>query len=231
MSDFVGDICTENFFILLSQKFQAGSVIRLFIADNSYELASHMKYNYSMLPSIKGMGDDANIHKLVYARFGKSLERIATALTDLYNPLHNTDVEEHEENSGEDTHNYGGSDVTTLTRSHQTTDYSQTSNSALTSGSTYDDTNEANMKPISKTTHEFVTNTEVDATGETGIDYGKSLTMGYGREVTKTKKGNIGVMPTQQLMELEYYDRFRLILFEAIVRACTTTISSGVWEE
>ena len=105
------------------------------------------------------------------------------------------------------------------------------SNSALTSGSTYDDTVEAHMKPISKTEHEFKTEQTSDNDAVATTEYGKNLEMEYGREITKTKAGNIGVMPTQNLLELEYYTRLRMTLFDAVVRACCNTLGCGVWED
>ena len=113
---------------------------------------------------------------------------------------------------------------------HQTSNYHTSKNDSLTSGSTYDDTAVANMKPISKTEHEMESHQGVSGDSSSHLDYGKTLTMDYGKSIEHTKQGNIGVMPTQQLLQLEYYSRMRMTLFEAVVRACTNALGSGVWE-
>ena len=227
----LSEICDKQFFTHLSGMYQPGDIIAGFLDTYSDELAVHFLVNYSKMPIMEGLVGRSDQYKLVYARFGKSLLELAKTLYQEYNPLHNVDVTEVESNEGSDTHTYSGTDTTTLVRQHTGTEYEQTENSALTSGSTYDNTNVADMKPISKTTHEFTTEQGTDSTGESTVEYGKELEMEYGRETTKTRKGNVGVMPTQDLLTLEYYTRMRITLFSAVVRACCETLASGVWED
>lgn len=226
----MSDVCNEAFFIALNQAFPPGSAISAFLTEYYKELAVHFIVNYSKLPVLEYLPEEG-LANIVAARYGHSLERIGLALYQSYNPLHNTDVEEIETNDGSDSHHYTGTDTNRVQRNHTKTDYNQLTNSALTSGSTYDDTAEDHMKPISKTEHEFHTEQTSDNDGVATTEYGKNLEMEYGREVTKTKAGNIGVMPTQNLLELEYYTRLRMTLFDAVVRACCNTLGCGVWED
>lgn len=226
----LGDYCNEQFFNQLASQFDSESTVGNFIADNAQHLAYHMQAFFKTLPIIFEYGEyEAPI--LVYSRFSTSLERIAIALTRQYNPLHNVDVTETETNSGTDTHTYSGTDTNSVTNVATRTNYEQLTNSSLTSGSTFDDTVEANMKPISKTEHKFKTQQDATTNGTATTQFGKGLTMGYGRSVETTKQGNIGVMPTQNLLQLEYNTRFRMTLFDAVVRAVVTTLSCGVWED
>lgn len=226
----MSDVCDEAFFIALNQAFPPGSAISGFLTEYYKELAVHFIVNYSKLPVLEYLPEEG-LANIVAARYGHSLERIGLALYQEYNPLHNTDVEERETNDGSDNHHYTGTDTNRVQRNHTKTNYDQLTNSALTSGSTYDDTAEDHMKPISKTEHEFLTEQTSDNDGVATTEYGKNLEMEYGREVTKTKAGNIGVMPTQNLLELEYYTRLRMTLFDAVVRACCNTLGCGVWED
>lgn len=226
---YLSDLCDGTFFSDFAMHFDPDSIMRGFLNLHYDELALHMLVNYFNLPALKSIPDSPTAY--VYARFGHSLERIAKALYDNYNPLHNTDVTETEKNSGKDNHEYGGSDNHEILTAHQEGTYAQTENLAITSGSTYDNTAVNDMKPISKTEHQFSTENTSEGNSESTIEYGKTLEMQYGRVIEKSKQGNIGVMPTQNLMQLEFYARFRLTLFDAIVRACVTTLSSGVWEE
>lgn len=226
----MSDVCDEAFFNALNQAFPPGSAISAFLTEYYKELAVHFIVNYSKLPVLEYLPDEG-LADIVAARYGRSLERIGLALYQNYNPLYNTDVEEKETNEGSDNHHYTGTDTNRLQRNHTKSNYEQTDNSALTSGSTYDDTVETNMKPISKTEHKFKTEQITDNDGVATIEYGKNLEMDYGRKVTKTKAGNIGVMPTQNLLELEYHTRLRMTLFDAVVRACCNTLGCGVWSE
>ena len=226
----MSDVCNEAFFIALNQAFPPGSAIAAFLTEYYKELAVHFIVNYSKLPVLEYLPEEG-LANIVAARYGHSLERIGLALYQSYNPLHNTDVEEKETNDGSDNHYYTGTDTNRVQRNHTKVDYNQLTNSALTSGSTYDDTDEDHMKPLSKTEHEFHTDQTTDNDGVATTEYGKNLEMEYGREVTKTKAGNIGVMPTQNLLELEYYTRLRMTLFDAVVRACCNTLGCGVWED
>lgn len=226
----LSDVCDYQFFVSMSAAFPPPSAISSFLTEHADELASYCLVNYSKLPVLDNLPDD-DLYLLVVARYGYSLERIGLAITQIYNPLHNVDVTETETNSGTDTHTYGGTDTSTVTRTSQGVHYEQLMNESLTSGSTFDDTAVANMKPISKTNHDFETQQDTNSLGLSDIEYGKTLDMDYGRQIDKTKKGNIGVMPTQHLIELEYNLRMRLTLFDAIVRACTNTLGSGVWED
>lgn len=224
----MSDVCTQEFFESLAMRFDPDAKCRTFLTNNASSLAIHMQINYNKLPVMNGL-PSSGLDAYVFSRYGFNLERIAEALFQLYNPLHNTDVEEKETNDGSDNHHYTGADTSRVQRAHSETEYEQTTNSALTSGSTYDDTVVDNMKPISKTEHEFKTKQTTDNDGVSTLEFGKNLEMEYGREITKTKKGNIGVMPTQNLLQLEYYTRMRMTLFEAIVRACCNTFGCGVW--
>lgn len=226
----MSDVCDEAFFTALTQAFPPGSAIAGFLTEYYKELAVHFIVNYSKLPVLDYLPEEG-LADIVAARYGHSLERIGLALYQSYNPLHNTDVEEKETNEGSDNHHYTGTDTNRLQRNHTKTEYAQISNSSLTSGSTYDDTIVDNMKPISKTEHEFETEQTTDNDGVATTEYGKSLEMEYGREVTRTKAGNIGVMATQTLLEMEYYTRLRMTLFDAVVRACCNTLGCGVWED
>lgn len=229
----LSDICDATFFNNMSGMFTLSSPISGFLADYSDELALHMKVYFNKLPVMEDLPKiyGTQLYKLVVARYGKSLERIAVALNQVYNPLHNYDMHEDVTNDGEDNHEYGGSDTTDVTNAEQHTDYTSTVNSSLTSGSTYDDTTVANMKPISKTEHQLNTDTDVKGSSSSEIGYGKTLKMEYGRTIATDRSGNIGTMPTQKLLEMEYYTRMRLTLFDAVVRACCNSLGSGVWSD
>lgn len=229
----LSDICNAAFFNNMSVMFDLSSPISGFLADYADELALHMKVYFNKLPVMEDLPKiyGTKLYKLVVARYGKSLERIAVALNQVYNPLHNYDMHEDVTNDGEDNHEYGGSDTTDVTNAEQHTDYSTTVNSSLTSGSTYDNTIVDDMKPISKTEHELTTDTDVTGSSSSEIGYGKTLKMEYGRTIATDRKGNIGTTPTQKLLEMEYYTRMRLTLFDAVVRACCNSLGCGVWSD
>lgn len=229
----LSDICDATFFSNMSAMFTLSSPIASFLAEYANELALHMKVYFNKLPVMEDLPKiyGTQLYKLVVARYGKSLERIAVALNQVYNPLHNYDMHEDVENSGEDNHTYGGTDTTDITNAEQHTDYSSTVNSSLTSGSTYDNTNVDEMKPISKTEHELTTDTDVTSSSSSEIGYGKTLQMEYGRTIATDRSGNIGTTPTQKLLEMEYYTRIRLTLFDAVVRACCNSLGCGVWSD
>lgn len=228
----LSEFCNEAFFITLLQYIDSETQpnIYTFIENEADSLGAFMEAEYRSLPIIYDYSK-VEAAKLLVSRYSNSLERIAIALTRVYNPLHNVDVTENETNSGTDTHTYGGTDTNTITRASQGTHYEQLQNSSLTSGSTFDDTVEDNMKPISKTEHNFETQQNVNGSSSSELEYGKTLDMDYGREVEKTRKGNIGVMPTQNLLQLEYYTRIRMTLFDAVIRATVNTLGSGVWSD
>lgn len=229
----LSDICDATFFNNMSAMFTVSSPISGFLAEYANELALHMKVYFNKLPVMEDLPKiyGAELYKLVVARYGVSLERIAVALNQEYNPLHNYDMHEDVENTGEDNHTYSGEDTTNVTDAQQHTDYSTTVNSSLTSGSTYDNTVVNDMKPISKTEHELTTETDVNGSSSSEIEYGKKLRMEYGRTIATDRKGNIGTMPTQKLLEMEYYARIRLTLFDAVVRACCNSLGCGVWSD
>ena len=229
----LSDICDATFFNNMSAMFTLSSPIASFLAEYANELALHMKVYFNKLPVMEDLPKiyGTQLYKLVVARYGKSLERIAVALNQVYNPLHNYDMNENVVNAGGDGHIYGGIDSTNVTQAQQHTDYTSTVNSSLTSGSTYDNTNVAEMKPISKTQHELNTDTDVNGSSSTIIGYGKTLTMNYGRIIATDRSGNIGTTATQKLLEMEYYTRMRLTLFDAVVRACCNSLGCGVWSD
>lgn len=225
----LSEVCNTEFFEHLAMTFDPDSICRTFLNENAIDLANYMDMEYYYIQAMSRLPEDP--YKVVGSRYSHSLERIAIALNKIYNPLHNVDVTETEDTSGADTHTYSGEDTNTVTNARTDTNYEQQTNSSLTSGSTFDDTAEANMKPISKTEHEFSTKQDSTTNGTTTMEFGKKLTMGYGRGVEKTRQGNIGVMPTQNLLQLEYNTRLRMTLFDAIIRACVSTLGSGVWED
>lgn len=229
----LSDICTSTFFTNMSGMFTPDTPIAGFLSAYADELALNMSVNYSKLPALDGYDPriNNNLYKLVVARYGRALERIALAMNQIYNPLHNYDMHEEVTNDGEDNHTYGGTDTTDITNAEQHTDYSSTVNSSLTSGSTYDNTIVTDMKPISKTEHELTTDTDVTGSSTTEMEYGKTLKMEFGRTVETDRSGNIGTTPTQRLLEMEYYTRIRLTLFDAVVRACCNTLGCGVWSD
>lgn len=226
----LSEVCDEGFFLSMSTLFDSDSIVRAFLQTEYASLGQHMCSFFNKLPMMDGI-DDETANVLVYARFSTSLERIAIALTKQYNPLHNVDVTEIETNSGTDSHTYGGQDDTSVTKSSQGVHYEQLHNSSLTSSSTFDNTSENDMKPVSKTEHQFETQQNTNGSAVSKVEYGKTLDMDYGREIERTKQGNIGVMPTQNLLQLEYNTRLRMTLFDAIIRATVTTLSCGVWED
>lgn len=228
----LSEFCNEAFFLTLLEYIDSVTqpLIYSFIENEADSLGAFMEAEYRSLPVIYDYSK-VEAAKLLVSRYSSSLERIATALTKVYNPLHNVDVTESEANSGKDSHKYGGSDESQILESYDHTSYEQDRNMATTSGSTYDNTNEAEMKPISKTNHLFDTQSTREMTMHTGTEYGKTLEMEYGREIAKTRKGNIGVMPTQNLVQLEYYTRIRMTLFDAVIRATVSTLGSGVWSD
>lgn len=225
----LSEVCDTEFFEHLAMFFDPDEICRTFLVNNASDIADYMNMEYYYLQAMDRLPEEP--YRVVGSRYAKSLERIAVALTKLYNPLHNVDVTETEDTSGADTHTYSGTDTNRAQNVSTVTDYEQVSNSSLTSGSTFDDTAEANMKPISKTEHEFNTTQTSTTNGATTTEFGKKLTMGYGRGVEKTRQGNIGVMPTQNLLQLEYNTRLRMTLFDAVIRACVATLGSGVWED
>lgn len=225
----LSEVCNTEFFEHLAMCFAPDEICRTFLNNNAGDIADYMNMEYYYLQALDRLPEEP--YRVVGSRYARSLERIAIALTKIYNPLHNVDVTETEDTSGADTHTYSGEDTNTVTNARTDTNYEQQTNSSLTSGSTFDDTAEANMKPISKTEHEFSTRQDSTTNGTATTEFGKELTMGYGRSVEKTRQGNIGVMPTQNLLQLEYNTRLRMTLFDAIIRACVSTLGSGVWED
>lgn len=226
----LSEVCDEGFFLSMSTLFDNDSIVRAFLQTEYVSLGQHMYSFFNKLPMMDGI-DEETANVLVYARFSTSLERIAIALTRQYNPLHNVDVTESETNSGTDSHTYGGYDTANVTKNSQGVNYEQEENSSLTSSSTFDNTSADDMKPVSKTEHKFKTKQITNGSSSSNVGYGKTLSMGYGRQIETTKQGNIGVMPTQNLLQLEYNTRFRMTLFDAVIRATVTTLSCGVWED
>lgn len=208
MSKTLEDICDMAFFEALGDQLRAPA--GMFIITNEQFLVLHMLVNYGKLKALDTFDNKSNtfIGTYVGKRFAISLEKIYATLTANYDPLANTSVVETEEKDGEDKNTRGGTDTSTVLSSISTH-----------SATTFD--NPTTENETGKTS----------STGSSKVDYGRTDTMEYDTVVTKRKDGNIGVMPTQQLLELEVDMRIRRTFFEAIATCVCIALSSGVWED
>ena len=208
MSKTLEQICDMAFFEALGDQVRAPA--GQFINANEQMLVLHILVNYSGLKALEGFDDKTNtfIGTYVGKRFATSLEKIYAALTATYDPLANTSVVETEEKDGEDKNTRGGRDDSSVTNS-RTLHYS----------TTFDD----------PSTEKETGKTESTSTGK--VEYGRTDTIKYGTTVTKHKDGNIGVMPTQQLLEMEVDMRIRRTFFDVIATCVCLALSSGVWKD
>lgn len=208
MSKTLEQICDMSFFEALGDQIQAPA--GQFIIANEQMLVLHMLVNYSGLKALEGFDDKTNtfIGTYVGKRFAASLEKIYAALTATYDPLANTSVVETEVKDGEDKNTRGGRD-----------DSSVTDSTTLHYSTTFDDP--STEKETGKT----------ESTSKGKVEYGRTDTIEYDTTVTKHKDGNIGVMPTQQLLEMEVDMRIRRTFFDVIATCVCLALSSGVWED
>lgn len=208
MSKTLEQICDMSFFEALGDQVRASA--GQFIIANEQMLVLHILVNYSGLKALEGFDDKSNtfIGTYVGKRFAASLEKIYAALTATYDPLANTSVVETEEKDGEDKNTRGGRDDSSVTNS-RTLHYS----------TTFDD----------PSTEKETGKTESTSTGK--VEYGRTDTVKYDTTVTKHKDGNIGVMPTQQLLEMEVDMRIRRTFFDVIATCVCLALSSGVWKD
>lgn len=214
MSLMLTDVANTTFFNALANAFPVPTPgensIKQFIGAEVENLALHVQLNYPNLKLLSTITEDmteSTLANYVYGRFGISLQKIYLALYTQYDALANTSVTETEAATGQDTVSKTGTDTSTVTNS-TSTHYA----------TTFD--NPSLERETGKT--------ETDSTGT--VDYGSTNTLGYGKTVTKTKNGNIGVMPTQDLVRLEYETRMRYRIFDAIITCVCICLSSGVWE-
>lgn len=203
------DITTVSFFQELGTA--VGGTAGEFISDCAGALNLHFLAHYSGLYALPAfaatsvMTDEIRARYCAY-RFGLSAQKVFDALNAEYDPLANTSVTETESNDGTDVARRTGTDTSNLTNS-STTHY----------GTTFD----------SPTEHETG---KSSSTAASSVTYGRTDTIEHGKEVTKTKNGNIGVMPTQDLMGLEYRARIRMNMFEFLSVVLCMCFSCGVWE-
>lgn len=202
----MSELCSESFFTYLGTIIQEplGSFIRL----QAKYLNLHMTIHYPDLLVLKNVEDKDpdDLATYVNARFGTSMAKVYAALTAEYDPLANTSVTETEVHTGSDTNRRTGTDTTSQT-GHNTTHYS----------TSFDEPSDE--KETGKTTF----------SGTGSVQYGRTDTLEHGESVTKTKDGNIGVMPTQDLVKLEYYNRIKMTMFEFITTCLCICFSSQVW--
>lgn len=205
----ITDITTVEFFRQLGDAIggDAGTFINTCAGALNLHFLTHFAGLYA-LPAFETtsvMTDEIRARYCAY-RFGLSAQKVYEALNKEYDPLANTSVTETETNGGSDVASRTGTDTNSILSS-QSTHYSTTFDS-----------------PTEKETG------RTDSSGSGSTTYGRVDTIEHGKEVTKTKDGNIGVMPTQELLKMEYLTRIKLTMFEFLSVTICMCFSAGVWE-
>lgn len=181
----------------------------------------------------------------IYDRISNEVERIYQALTIQYTPKYNYYRNISEENTGEDSHLYGGTDSDRLsgTDNTQSTDSLDIDNNTVKdnstfSSNTYDSADAQGLRPTDKQENEYQThedyeeryNTQTTYGKTNTTTYGKTLRMTYGRNVSTSIEGNNGIYPFPDLIKKEYDLRMKHKLFDTIVSLIVKSVSSGVWD-
>lgn len=203
------DITTVEFFQQLGNAIggDAGTFINTCAGALNLHFLTHFAGLYALpaFATTSVMTDEIRARYCAY-RFGLSAQKVFEALNQEYDPLANTSVTETEKNDGSDVARRSGTDTNSVTSS-QSTHYATTFDS-----------------PTEKETG------RTNSTGSGNVTYGRVDTLEHGKEVTKTKDGNIGVMPTQDLLRSEFYTRIRMTMFEFLSVTICMCFSAGVWE-
>lgn len=205
----ITDITTVEFFQQLGDAIggDAGTFINTCAGALNLHFLTHFAGLYA-LPAFETtsvMTDEIRARYCAY-RFGLSAQKVYEALNKEYDPLANTSVTETEMNDGSDVARRTGTDTNSVISS-QSTHYATTFDS-----------------PTEKETG------KTSSSGSGSVTYGRVDTIEHGKEVTKTKDGNIGVMPTQELLKMEYLTRIKLTMFEFLSVTICMCFSAGVWE-
>lgn len=211
----LAEICSEDFFRELGFAIKAEYPTVIdndnageWVQRSAKQLSVYTKLNYGKLIALDTFDLTTNdLVQFIASRYALSLGKIYEAIKKEYDPLANTSVKETENNSGTDTSKRGGSDSSSTTGS-TSTHYA----------TTFDNPNTENE--TGKTTY----------TGTGNVTYGRTDTLQHGKNVTRSKDGNIGVMPTQNLLNLEYETRLRRTMFNAVITCVCICLTSGVWE-
>lgn len=205
----MSDVCNEAFFTYLAT--QCTGSCAEFISAKSSALALHVIVNYSDVYILESFPDELTSQLFgtyVGNIWGKSLDRIFNAFTQAYDPLANTAVVETEEKDGTDS---------TTTNGHSNANV--TSNNTTHYATTFDNTDITTAPPTGKSTFDSSANQSASAGSRTDYD----------TIVTRRKNGNIGVMPTQELLEKEYDLRLCRNFFETVCMVCFHSLTTGVW--
>lgn len=201
------DLCDNSFFTAMAAA--VSGTAGTYIETNKADLVMHIIVNYSGLLSVDSFSTSTTSQAGAYIgrMYALSLQKIYDALTKQYDPLANTEVVETEEKDGSDTNRRGGTDTSTVVSSLSTH-----------SATTFDS---STQQPTGQTS----------SSGSSTMGYNSTNTLEYDTTITRTKKGNIGVMATQELLDKEFDIRLRRTFFEAITTCIVVSLSLGLWED
>lgn len=201
------DLCDNAFFTAMAAA--VSGTAGTYIETNKADLVMHIIVNYSGLLSVDSFSTSTTAQAGAYIgrMYALSLQKIYDALTKQYDPLANTEVVETEEKDGSDTNRRGGTDTSTVVSSLSTH-----------SATTFDS---STQQPTGQTS----------SSGSSTMGYNSTNTLEYDTTITRTKKGNIGVMATQELLDKEFDIRLRRTFFEAITTCIVVSLSLGLWED
>lgn len=245
MNKYVTDYLTSEVIKSLGARIQG--VAGVFLESNSTQMSVYIQNNYKDLLSYD-IEDPLNYIKqqIIF-----EINQIANTLLSEYNPLENVSLTINTNNTGEDTHIYGGKDtntrsgsVTDAWSSMQGTQYNGVETNAHSqsdnSGTSFDDLTYSpinrNVTDSDKTTRGNITvdgsgnNTQTYNNVKEELEMGHHLTMQYGRNQAETKQGTNGLFPYQKLIEMEYYLRTKTNFFQTCVKLLVNSVSIGVYD-
>lgn len=184
------------------------------------------------------------VHNNFFARWLDNIERMVSALSAEYNPLHNYDREEEstDTNTGtrKNTGTSGTKDTANLTDSHSGTDTNNTQN-----GGSNTTTNEVSAYNQTGFTNDSKSTTADDRTTNVTSTYNSSVHSGGDSTSTRTDdltqaddfttkhvgriKGNIGVTTSQQMLQSEVDLRHKSNIYNIIADMYANECLLSVW--
>lgn len=201
---------------LTAQNFSVGD----YISTNSSRLATmvYFYYNFEVLNELQSANLE-DFYSMVALMYGDEWQKLYDLYNAEYNPLANKDLVETEKISGSDTLKRDD----TLT-AHGDSNFQRNDESSASQSTTYD---KLNYVPTTKVTNTGGSETHSD--GNSSLDRTDKTT--YGKMTEFTSKGNIGVMPTQDLFDREVELRLTKHLEDIILSCVVDSTISGVFTD
>lgn len=224
----ISEKCTESFFVALgtavssvnrregNYKIEVGGYITSIAKSLYLHILIHS--NFEILPQYVEL-EQYEICRYLADIYTSEWQRLMDLELKDYDPLYNKDLIEEEKTSGEDTLKR---DDTSHASANST--FTRNDESSASSSTTYDSDS---YVPTSKLVNEGGSTSEGSA--DTTLDR-TDKTM-YGKTTTFTSKGNIGVMSTQELYQLEINLRLTKHLEDMIIACIVDSMISGVFSD